>query len=469
MTLLVRVPDLHMQERKYVLDVVLGEWLGLPYDLLPHDALDVVITLAGDDSGAALSMSDRFFATPDADWLTDRSLPTEPLQRIYPESVSPGSNGATKALPLLFGDPGADGGGWHRVDTGLNLPVDVFGTVFFLLSRYEELVKPDRDAHGRFPSTASVLGAEEWVDRPIADEYTDLLWRGIHGLWPAVVRRESTFRIRLTHDVDKPWAVMGMPLRSIAQSLAADLVVRRDVGLSIARLRSLATVGSGRVDHDPLDRFDLFMDVAERHGQRTTFYFHAGGTSADFDFRYRPTDPSVARLMRQIHDRGHEIGLHTSYVSHLSIERTRHEFEALVAACEAMGFSQESYGVRQHFLRFENPATWRIQDAVGLAHDSTVGFFDRIGFRAGTSREFPVYDLIDRRVLRLRERPLLAMDSTLLQYMHLSLDDAATRVRRLVAACRIHGGTAVLLYHNNTMQGQSFEAHYRALIDGLFG
>jgi peptidoglycan/xylan/chitin deacetylase (PgdA/CDA1 family) len=209
------------------------------------------------------------------------------------------------------------------------------------------------------------------------------------------------------------------------------------------------------------------MGVSEAHGLRSTFYFMAGNEPGEPDFRYRLGDAPFAPILRRIHDRGHEIGLHGSYGSHRSAERLRLELDALKRACQAAGFEQRSWGVRQHYLRFENPTTWRAQEAAGLAHDSTIGHAERVGFRSGTCREYPVFDLRDRRVLALRERPLVAMDGTLLEYMGLGLGEAGDRLRAVAGACRAAGGDAVILYHTDTLARGSMREHYRRAIADL--
>ena len=69
------------------------------------------------------------------------------------------------------------------------------------------------------------------------------------------------------------------------------------------------------MDSDPFDTFDLLMETSEQFGLKSTFYFQAGRTGTRFDGIYRLSDPPIARLLRQIHVRGHEIGLHGGYGS----------------------------------------------------------------------------------------------------------------------------------------------------------
>jgi len=472
--LLVRTPETRVAERRYILDVVLEEWLGLPYALSFHREPVVWITRAGDPSGISLSMPDTLLSVADADWLTSRSLPSEPLRRTRVEAPelpgaprSPARESQTPHdLPVLFGDTEARTT-WTADEKGLALNVDVLGTAFFFLTAYEDVVRSVRDAYGRFPASESLGVREGFIDRPVVDEAVDLLWMGIEAIWPDVVRRDDPFRLQLTHDVDQPWGVLGRTAPNVLRSIGADLAVRRDPALAGRRLLAVLDGGRGRVDRDPVNTFDFLMDVSEGHGLRSTFYFLAGNVPGEPDFRYRITDPPILDLIGRIRDRGHAIGLHGSHASHGSLERTAFELAALRQACDDLGFQQPSWGVRQHYLRLDAPRTWRIHEAAGLTHDSTFGYADRVGFRAGTARAFTVFDLLDRRALALRERPLIAMDVALFEGMRLGLDEGMARVRELVDRSRRHGGDTVLLFHNNWPIGSRRAERYRRLVSDL--
>ena len=465
----VRAPGGRGPERRYALDLVLGEWLGLRYELEAGPESQLSIQLAGDPSDRTLVIPDILLATPAEAWLTNGSLPRGPLPRVRIPGHDGGSGGPRGAtpLPVLFGEPAEDGPAWRETAAGLALAVDVIGSVFFLVSRMEEIIGTERDGHDRFPVAASIAHAEGFVERPLVDEYVDLLFMALRAIWPAAERRRTEFRLRLTHDIDRPFAVLGQPAWRIARSLGADVAGRRDPRLALRRLRAVADARVGRVDRDPLATFGFLMTTSERNGLRSTFYFMAGNDPAEADFRYRLSDAEFRPILREIHERGHEVGLHASYVSHGSAERIRAETAALGEACRAAGFDQPSWGVRQHYLRFANPATWRHQEAAGLVHDSTMGFAEQIGFRSGTCREHPVFDLLERRQLALRERPLVVMDTSLFGYMGLDLDEAARRTRDIVDACRRHRGDAVVLYHNDTLAGGRQQARYRHLVEDL--
>ena len=127
--------------------------------------------------------------------------------------------------------------------------------------------------------------------------------------------------------------------------------------------------------------------------------------------------------------------------------------------CERNGLQSTEMGGRQHYLRWRAPTTWLNWEAAGLTYDSTVGYAERAGFRAGTSREFRAFDLVGSRLLSLIERPLVVMDTTLLHYRKLGATDAAIECGlRLKSRCRRLGGHFTLLWHNSNLMSAS---HWR--------
>jgi hypothetical protein len=473
--LLVQMPPGREEERRYILDLLLTEWLGFDYDLTIRETRRTTIQLASDPHGRALTLPDVLLSTAAGDWLTERSMPVRPLLRVeqpagladrrrVPKSTVGGS---PPQIPVVYGEPTANSRAWDESPAGLDLAIDVLGSAFWLLTRYEEVVSPERDDHGRFPARASLAMEEGFVGRPLVDEYLDLLWVAMRLLWPNIERKARDFRIRLTHDIDQPWAAWGRPLRVVARAVAGDLLRRRDPILAARRVRALVDARADRIDRDPLNTSGFLMDTSEQHGLRSQFYFMAGTNPADVEFRYRISDRPFAGVLKRIHDRGHDIGLHSGYETYRSEERMAEELAALKDACRTAGFEQPAWGVRQHFLRFAYPDTPRIHEAVGFEHDSTLGFAEEVGFRAGTCREYPLFDAVAGRRLRLRERPLVVMDTTLREYMHLAPTELAGRTRSIVDVCRRLEGDAVLLFHNDGLAGDRSRALYVELIEEL--
>lgn len=68
---------------------------------------------------------------------------------------------------------------------------DFVASAYFLMSRYEELLNPERDEHGRFPGKVSVPYRNHFIDRPIVDEYSRWLRSHLHGSLPSRTIEQS--------------------------------------------------------------------------------------------------------------------------------------------------------------------------------------------------------------------------------------------------------------------------------------
>src|SRR6266576_3507574 len=199
MTLIVAAPPTYEPERRYILGVVLSEWLGLDWELRPEERSDVRVTLAGDGSRHLL-LPEGIFATDPAAWLSAASLPQSPLPWREIEG---------RRLPVLYGPRPAPATIIAHDDGAVDVGVDVLGSAFFMLARYEEMAVGARDAYGRFPASSSVADRDGFLEVPIVDAYVELLWSALRRLWPRLERRRRSFRLALTHDVDDPLASLG--------------------------------------------------------------------------------------------------------------------------------------------------------------------------------------------------------------------------------------------------------------------
>src|SRR5690606_25243830 len=188
---------------------------------------------------------------------------------------------------------------------------------------------------------------------------------------------------------------------------------------------------------DPFNTFDWIMDRSEDAGLCSAFYFICGHTDPSRDGTYVPEHPAIIELMQRIHARGHEIGLHPSYHSYRNAEVIRNEAQRLRKACEQAGIEQEQFGVRMHYLRWETPTTLHGLEGAGLVYDTTLGYAKAPGCRCGTCHEYQAFDPVQNRALSLRIRPLIAMESTIIDRLRPdTVPEAQQRFLRLMQACQ---------------------------------
>ena len=182
---------------------------------------------------------------------------------------------------------------------------------------------------------------------------------------------------------------------------------------------------------------------------------------------YEPEAPAILDLMQRIHKRGHEIGLHPSYGTFQKPELIRQEADRLRAACELAGVQQEQFGERMHYLRWEHPITLQAWEDAGMAYDSTLSYADRPGFRCDTCFEYPAFNPQSQQQLKIRIRPLIAMECTIIakRYMGLGYTQAALdKFTDLKDKCRKVNGCFTLLWHNSHFSNKAdFEMYEKIL------
>ncbi|AWB46409.1 hypothetical protein DCC85_21060 [Paenibacillus sp. CAA11] len=444
--LVVYSPAVRIPEREYIYRVMLEEFLGLSCRVEFGEYPDVEIELDEGGEASRLRVADVLLRMPDSSWLGASSLPSCPLDRIDP------GHGLLPSLPVLYGEPSADGSYFSKAQDQDYCGVDVFGGAFFLLTRYEEVVVPLRDRHGRFPASASLAAKEGFLNRPLVNEYAELLWLRMSALWPGLQRPPRKARRMVSHDVDFAYYRTGRRRRDAAREALGDILRRKDLRSGLLKLTMLPP-GLWTRAHDPFDTYDWLMEQSERQGLKSSFYFMTDQTDPRWDGNYTLKNPRLIRLLQSIAARGHEIGLHPSYDSSRQEGMIREQFNRLLAAAESVGIKQPSYGGRQHYLRWNGPDTWQQWEDAGLTYDSSLGYPEQIGFRAGACYEYPVFHLLNRRALRLRERPLLVMDQSVIHpsYMGLQGEEALSEIRRCYDSCMRYNGDFTLLWHNSQL------------------
>ena len=344
---------------------------------------------------------------------------------------------------------------------------DIPGLTYWMLARVEAIGRTDLDNHERFSATSSHAYKHGYLDRPVVDEWLHVLGQVMQRQWPGVELKRHEFQMRVSHDVDQPSLYAFKPWKTIARMMVGHILKRRDPKAFItAPYVKLATRNS-LIEADPYNTFDWLMDVSEANGLRSAFYFICGRTHAGKDADYEIEHPVMRDLLRRIHRRGHEIGLHPSYNTFRDAAALKREADRLKRVCAEEGIAQEQWGGRMHYLRLEQPTTMRAWADAGMSYDSTLGYADRPGFRCGTCFEYPAFDPVADESLSLRIRPLIAMETTIFAPHYLGLDigeSALNTLLQLKWSCQSVGGCFTLLWHNCQFEKQEERRLYQQLL-----
>lgn len=353
----------------------------------------------------------------------------------------PAPGAASLPVPLIEKD-----------DAGFTIAYDILGLTYWMLSRHEEVGRSDLDVHSRFPARASHACKHGYLERPVVDEWLNVLGQAIFRLWPRASLVEHQFSVRVSHDVDGPSRYGFLNIRQLFRMMLGDMVKRRQFRSAMKAPLLWYQTGEKLHADDPANTFDWIMDVSERYGLTSAFYFICGRTDPRMDAQYEPEHPAIRDLMRRIHARGHEIGLHPSYNTYHSPAAIAREAARLRRICQQENIEQDTWGGRMHYLRWSTPTTFYGWELANMTYDSSLGYADLPGFRCGTSFEYPAFDPVRGKMLDLRIRPLIAMDCTVMVSDYVKPDQTEAVLQwflRLKDACRAVNGSFTLLWHNS--------------------
>lgn len=434
-----------IQEASWAIDVIIQEFLGLAYTLNTTGHQDNVIIKFAEHS---LTLPNSFLGIAENVWLSSTSLPKLPLMWWNTSHSDLKINLVKNTIPILCGRPG-----FHQEENGNgHLNLDVFGAAFFMLSRYEELVVTERDKHDRFPAAASIAYEAGFLDRPIVDEYVEILWAAMQQVWPELERKPRQGKVLVSCDVDQPFDRVGSNVKKLFRSIAGDIVKRKDLKLAYKRVRNFIESPKGNLKFDPYYTFDWYMDVCEQNNLKAIFYFITDHTGGAIDGTYTMNEPRVLSLIKKIAERGHEIGVHGSYNSFNDPQQILKERQILVDLCQKLGVGSPVMGNRQHYLRWDSARTPDYLDSAGYEYDTTGSFADMAGFRYGTAREFSMWSWQKKTGLRLKQRPLIVMEGSIISagYMNLGYTDKAKQTfLDLKNKSLKYEGNFSLLWHNS--------------------
>lgn len=420
-------PDSNLPEKRYIFDYLFSTCFGLSYEVeWRSEAVDYTVILPNQ---IQCIIEDHFFIQfPEpGSYIDAANIPT---QVSFAENIYT----AEPNIPVLFGGTNIISSG-----TAIRCQIDIVATLFFMLTRWEEYVCLDRDAHGRFHSKNSLAYQYHFLHRPVVDETVEMMWAILTSLDPTLVRAVVPFTALVTHDVDA--LLKWTSVRRFIWSMLSDLV-RKKNPLNIFFTIFGYCIGRKR---DPYDTFNYIMNISERYGLHSHFFFMVGGQTPH-DRRYDIQCTHAKNLMAHIQLRGHQIGYHPSYDTY----RDSTMFEQEVSILREMTNNPVISG-RQHYLRFSAPETWGIWSRNAMQWDSTLGFAETLGFRAGTCRGFPVFDFLKREPIQLIEVPLSMMEATCINYMALPPVQMKLEVEKLLGIIRKYRGTFVLLWHNSSL------------------
>lgn len=346
--------------------------------------------------------------------------------------------GFYKNVPTLF----------HN-EQQFSLPFDLFSAVFFLISRYEEYDDFIPDKHGRYPSSESILYKNNWLERPLVDEW-------IFSFFSLL--KEKNFPVSLadfsflpTYDIDIAYSFLHKGFIRTGGALIKDLVSGNFKNIT-DRIRVLQHKKT-----DPFDSFNWLLNLHKASNLPAIYFMLVALKVSDFDKNNSPLSTAMQQLIKDINSKA-TIGIHPSYYSNQQpiFESEKNLLEKTTG--------KKITKSRQHYVKMKLPETYHFLLDQNINDDYSMGYGSALGFRAGTGRSFNWYDLKNETETALKIHPFCFMDSTAHFEQKLSATASFEKLEKMKTLLSKTGSQLITVFHNfslgTDMQWKGWKENY---------
>ncbi len=287
---------------------------------------------------------------------------------------------------------------------------DIFETIFFHISRYEEVHAHASDINqaGWLKETEHILIQYKIQDIPVVDH---LVRAFFNEVLQEHIDISSTYS--LSHDIDI--LTRFQPAFKFYRSLLATMFYRRGIQQLNESIRYYKEMKSKNLP-DPYYNFEALLSQ-ELNVVSRVIYFMVGGNSK-YDNKYKITDEKVDEIASLARNNAYQIGLHTSYNTMFDIDRFRSEKKRLENRLDI----QVRHN-RQHWLRWDWDKTPFILEELSIETDSSMGYNSHLGFRCGTGFPYKMYNFIKEARFSWTELPMSFMESSAIHNSKLAHND----------------------------------------------
>ena len=396
---------------RYIAGIILGDILGLSWELTTDKR--------------KLGKHPVINYSPDK---ISGSFKIEPENILFEKGVCIReiNAGEWKGLPVLF-----------QSDSGSDIPFDIFGAAFYLVTRYEEYLEFEKDKYGRFSAASSVAFKLGFLNKPIIDLWAKELAKAFLKRFPNLVFRRNDYQALLTIDTDQPFEVLG---KNFFKSIGGFFGDKNGIHESVSDRYRIIT----KEERDPYDVFDYMIENIEKNNIETRFFFPVGDHSR-YDTNPSWKNEEYRQLIHKIANK-YPTGLHPSYIAGEDGSLINTEAIRLKSI-----LGKEIFISRFHYLRFFMPGSYLNTLMAGISEDYSMGYPDEPGFRAGIARPFFFFNVAEDVLTNLKIIPFQIMDGTLYDYKKLDPVSAKDVILNMINITRKVGGLFVSIWHNTSL------------------
>ncbi|PML38971.1 hypothetical protein BCT78_04600 [Vibrio breoganii] len=339
---------------------------------------------------------------------------------------------------------------------------DIIGLLVYCLSNYDDLKNNTYDSHGRIDSTNSHFVNNQYLDRPILDEWINILFNILSSEYKLDCQKFN-YEFILTTDIDSIYRYDINKPKKTLRLILGDLIKFQNILNVIAFFILFPLWKLVFYKFDPHNTFRSIFECNKNNTYKKYAFFIPSQSYSIYDSDYNLNDKNVKNIVENLETFDVNFGTHLNYKSYLDKEYITYQIDTFKS-----NISTRSISNRMHFLQFKFPETFYSLIDNRVISDFTQGFADLPGFKNGTCRKFRPYDLMKDRMLDIYIFPLILMDVTLYskRYLNITNEDLAfKKASYYIDCCRKVGGNFCLLWHNSNLNSNFEKKLFKRIKD----
>lgn len=322
-----------------------------------------------------------------------------------------------------------------ETDSYGDINFDVFSSIFYLISRYEEYLPSVKDKHGRYAAVQSIAYQYGFLETAMVNRYVLWLVKWIRKNFSNLEVKISKPKVLMSVDIDHPFYT-------------------KDVSFGKWIKRSLKEF-SFLSDNDKYDTCDFMLDSLT--DLPSIFFILCPKNPTEMDhFNYRDSEAFTA-MIRKLRMKT-KMGIHPSYYAE---ERNLLEEElAWLSAYHERPLKSSRF----HYLRFDIESTPKKLITAGILNDFTLGYGTHAGFRTSCSLPFHLFDLEKNRKTNLKIYSPCLMDSI---FKYGEGGNFNEKSDQLIEEVKNYGGVFIPIFHNDIVVDEEWQKNFLYCVDKM--
>jgi hypothetical protein len=330
------------------------------------------------------------------------------------------------------------------------IPFDIFAAAFYLISRYEEYLPHLKDVYGRFSYQESIAHKNDFLEEPVIDIWAFKLKESLRSFFPNIIFEEKKFNLKTIIDVPSVYYYKNKGFLRTIGGIFTDLARLKPKNI-YSRLLVLF-----RLQKDPYDTFNWIINKQKQVSDKFLFFFLVGKFST-YDKNISLVKQPFINTIKLVSDYS-IIGLKLSFfaLSNLNIlKKEKADIESIT--------NRDLTISRNSFSKVNLPINYRNLIKLNIEEDYTMGYVNKIGFRASTCTPFLFYD-IDNDI----QTPLLINPYNLMDYSLLNINsflDKKEKVIEIIEKVKSVNGTFTSIFHNYSFSNDPRWNRFKEIFD----